>query len=83
VHELRHHKRHRRAALGPPTPPVAQNAVIIVANPDRLAPKEGLVEVLVTEVIGVHDLGLKRLLVADNDALRLLVVCTLNIAEKY
>jgi hypothetical protein len=61
---------------------ITQNTVVIVVNTDRLVPNEGLVEVLPTEVIGVHDLGLKRLLVADNDALRRFVVCTLNIAEK-
>jgi len=61
---------------------IAQNAVVLVVDTDRLVPNEGFVEVLPTEVIGVHDLGLKRLLVADNDALRLFVVGTLNIAEK-
>jgi len=79
--ELPHHKRQRRAALGRPTLGT-QNAVISVGNTDRLVPNEGLVEVLVTEVVGVHDLGLKRILVADNNALRLLVVCTLDIAEE-
>jgi hypothetical protein len=62
---------------------IAQNTVVLVVNTDRLVPNEGFVKVLPTEVIGVHDLGLKRLLVADNDSLRLVVVCTLNIAEKY
>jgi len=61
---------------------IAQNTVVIGVDTDRLIPNEGFVEVLPTEVIGVHDLGLKRLLVADNDALRRFVVCTLNIAEK-
>jgi hypothetical protein len=68
VYELRHHQR-QRGRLGAFPLLITQNAVVIVANTDRLIPKEGLVEVLVTEVIGVHDLGLKRLLVADNDAL--------------
>jgi hypothetical protein len=61
---------------------ITQNTVVTVVDTDRLVPYEGLVEVFPTEVIGVHDLGLKRLLIADNDALRLFVVCTLNIAEK-
>ena len=62
---------------------ITQYTVVIVVDTDRLVPNEGFVEVLPTEIIGVHDLGLKRLLVADNDALRLVVVCTLNIAEEY
>jgi hypothetical protein len=34
-----------------------QNAVVSVGNTDRLVPNEGLVEVLVTEVVGVTILG--------------------------
>jgi hypothetical protein len=59
---------------------ITEHTKITVVNTDRLVPNEGLVEVFVAKIIGVHDLGLKRLLVADNDALRLLVVRTLNVA---
>ena len=37
---------------------VAQDTVIIVANTDRLVPEKGLIEVIVAEVVGVHDFGI-------------------------
>jgi hypothetical protein len=77
-----HHTDVKERRLGAFQLLITQNAVVIVANTDKLVPNEGLIEVFVAEAIGVHDLGLKRLLVADNDALRLLVLRTLNIAEK-
>jgi hypothetical protein len=61
---------------------VTKEAEILIVHPDRFVPQERLVEMVPAEIASAHDLGLQRLLVAQDYPLRAIVMSALDVTQK-